>query len=192
MARRGRALPNKEQWACAFRLGRNGVPERVSDTYRSLSTEQYLNRVKNVFVDLQSVQSRRMKSPAWQPPPVGGGWAAHRLLGPFLLLTFLMLAASLIFLEDVRISIRQVLSDNGVQNSFPRPTISGSVLPSSAVRCNRIELPAAYYNDSQGPYNPAAIRHTITGEWLLVYTYDEVSLCLRGFPTIRDSRPVNA
>lgn len=122
-----------------------------------------------------------MKSIPWQPPPVGGGWAAHRLLGPFLLLTFLMLSASLIFLEDVRVSLRQVLVGNGQQNSFPKPTISGSVLPASAVRCNRIQLPAAYYNESQGPYNPAAIRHPLTGEWLLVYTYDEVPLCLRGF-----------
>lgn len=162
------------------------LPSQCEVTFRQSGASFAAHSTLHSF---STVCARRMKSSPWQPPPVGGGWAAHRLLGPFLLLTFLMLAASLIFLEDVRVSLRQVLTGTGTQSSFPKPTISGSVQPASAVRCNRIELPAAYYNDSQGPYNPAAIRHTLTGEWLLVYTYDEVPLCLRGFPNQCARRP---
>jgi hypothetical protein len=105
---------------------------------------------------------------------VAGGWGT-RLLGPFLLLTFLMLAASLMFLEDLRMSVRQALIGKGPLGGYREATISGSVLPASAVMCNRIALAPSYYNESQGPYNPAAIRHPVTGEWLLVYTFDEVS-----------------
>ena len=97
---------------------------------------------------------------------------SQRLLGP-LLLTFLMLGWSLLFLEDLRVSLRQILT--GSTASFgSRPTISGMVQPASALRCNRLSLPASYYNESQGPYNPAAVRHPVTREWLLLYTYDEV------------------
>ncbi len=102
-----------------------------------------------------------------------GGWFVQKLSGPIMLLAFLMLAISLMFLEDLRVSVKQVLVGTVVQTTF-RATISGTVLPASAVRCNRLALPASYYNESQGPYNPAAVRHPISGEWLLVYTYDEV------------------
>lgn len=108
--------------------------------------------------------------PGWLP---GGGAVSQRLLGPFLLLTFLMLGVSLIFLEDLRVSLRQVLTGSTASSGF-RPTISGMVQPASALRCNRLSLPASYYNESQGPYNPAAVRHPVTREWLLLYTYDEV------------------
>jgi hypothetical protein len=84
-----------------------------------------------------------------------------------------MLGVSLLFLEDLRISIKKVLTGGNATAGF-RATISGTVLPASAVRCNRLTLPAMYYNESQGPYNPATVRHPSTGEWLLLYTYDEV------------------
>ena len=122
-----------------------------------------------------------MKSPQWQPLPAAGAWGS-KLLGPFLLITFLMLAASLMFLEDLRTSVRQVLNGTGSLSGPRELTISGSVVPASAVMCNRMALPAEYYNVSQGPYNPAAIRHPVTGEWLLVYTYDEVPTLPRRLP----------
>lgn len=110
----------------------------------------------------------------------GGGWFVQRMYGPITVLAFLMLGVSLLFLEDIRISVKKVLI-GAVPQPIVRATISGTVLPASAVRCNRLALPASFYNESQGPYNPAAVRHPITGEWLLVYTYDEVSRCLGGF-----------
>ena len=106
----------------------------------------------------------------WLP---SGGVISQRLIGSFLLLTFLMLGVSLLFLEDLRVSLRQVLTGSSSASGL-RPTISGTVQPASALRCNRLSLPASYYNESQGPYNPAAIRHPVSREWLLLYTYDEV------------------
>ena len=105
------------------------------------------------------------------------GVASQRLIGSFLLLTFLMLGVSLIFLEDLRVNLRQVLTGSSAASGLSA-TISGTVQPASALRCNRLNLPASYYNESQGPYNPAAVRHPVTREWLLLYTYDEV----RGVP----------
>lgn len=107
----------------------------------------------------------------WLP---SGGVVSQRLIGTFLLLTFLMLGVSLLFLEDLRVSLRQVLTGSSASSGV-RMTISGTVQPASALRCNRLSLPASYYNESQGPYNPAAVRHPVTREWLLLYTYDEVS-----------------
>ncbi len=52
--------------------------------------------------------------------------------------------------------------------------ISASVTPASSVRCNRIRLPAHFYNDTTSPYNPAAMRHPSTGVWYLLHTFDEV------------------
>ena len=106
----------------------------------------------------------------WLP---SGGVISQRLIGSCLLLTFLMLGVSLLFLEDLRVSLRQVLTGSSSLSGL-RPTISGTVQPASALRCNRLSLPASYYNESQGPYNPAAIKHPVSREWLLLYTYDEV------------------
>ena len=44
----------------------------------------------------------------------------------------------------------------------------------SARLCNRINPGPMYVNETQGPYNPAAVRHPRTGEWYLVFTMDEV------------------
>ena len=110
-------------------------------------------------------------SQGWLPT---GGVVSQRLIGTFLLLTFLMMGVSLIFLEDLRVSLRQVLTGSSAASGL-RTTISGTVQPASALRCNRLNLPASFYNESQGPYNPAAVRHPATREWLLLYTYDEVS-----------------
>ena len=46
-------------------------------------------------------------SQGWLPT---GGVVSQRLIGTFLLLTFLMMGVSLIFLEDLRVSLRQVLT----------------------------------------------------------------------------------
>ena len=52
--------------------------------------------------------------------------------------------------------------------------VSATVTPASSVRCSRIKLPARLHNSTTGPYNPAAARHPVTGEWLLLHTLDEV------------------
>ena len=59
-----------------------------------------------------------------------------------------------------------------------QPGVSATVTPASSVRCNRIELPARHHNATTGPYNPAAARHPVTGEWLLLHTLDEVRALL--------------
>ena len=59
-----------------------------------------------------------------------------------------------------------------------QPGVSATVTPASSVRCNRIKLPARLHNDTTGPYNPAAARHPVTGEWLLLHTLDEVRALL--------------
>lgn len=45
----------------------------------------------------------------------------------------------------------------------------------SSRTCSRFKLPIKYINESQGPYNPAAVRLPDTGEWFAVFTMDEVS-----------------
>lgn len=47
--------------------------------------------------------------------------------------------------------------------------------PHSSRICNRIKLPLRYTNESQGPYNPAAIRLPSSGRWYTILTLDEVS-----------------
>eukprot|EP00884_Botryococcus_braunii_P008167 jgi/Botrbrau1/17351/Bobra.0015s0095.1 len=82
----------------------------------------------------------------------------------------------LLSLEDFRSGVRQVVISVPLASSVTKDNsigYSGTVKPASAVLCNRIQLPDQYYNESQGPYNPAAIRHPKTGEWTLVFTYDE-------------------
>jgi hypothetical protein len=62
------------------------------------------------------------------------------------------------------------LGSGGTEEAY----ISASVTPASSVRCNRIRLPAQFYNDTTSPYNPAAMRHPSTGMWYLLHTFDEV------------------
>ncbi len=62
--------------------------------------------------------------------------------------------------------------------------ISASVTPASSVRCNRIRLPAQFYNDTTSPYNPAAMRHPSTGLWYLLHTFDEVRRPSRAAPAL--------
>lgn len=80
-------------------------------------------------------------------------------------------------LEDFRTGVQHVVISvplGSVGVAGKTSALSGTVTPASAVRCNRIQLPERYYNESQGPYNPAAIRHPVTKEWLVVFTFDEV------------------
>ena len=59
--------------------------------------------------------------------------------------------------------------------SVQHSPISATVTPASSVRCNRISLPSRFYNATTAPYNPAAMRNPVTGNWVLVHNYDEVS-----------------
>ena len=98
----------------------------------------------------------------------------------------LLLTATLLCLEDFRASVQQVAvvvvgADPAAAAAAPGG-LAGAVRPPSAVRCQRLALPARFHNESQGPYNPAAVRHPATGEWLAVLTYDEARLLL--FPLI--------
>ena len=49
-----------------------------------------------------------------------------------------------------------------------------SMTPASSVRCNRISLPAHLSNATSAPYNPAAMRHPVSGDWYLLHSVDEV------------------
>ena len=49
----------------------------------------------------------------------------------------------------------------------------GSPVQSSRM-CNRIKVAPHFRNETQGPYNPAAIYHPSTGVWHAVMTLDEV------------------
>ena len=73
--------------------------------------------------------------------------------------------------RDVRGSTGGLL---GRSASGSKLGISATVTPASSVRCNRIKLPARLHNATTGPYNPAAARHPVTGEWLMLHTLDEV------------------
>jgi hypothetical protein len=108
----------------------------------------------------------------------GGGRAVAltRYIAGFCSLTCLaLLGLSLMCLEDVRSHMRtrpstaySHLADGktGISRTLPE-SVSSSVL------CERIELPFEFFNSSTGPYNPGAVRHPGTGEWVLVFTYDE-------------------
>lgn len=97
----------------------------------------------------------------------------RRLVLALVLLVLTIL--SLVYMEDVTGSLRHVIGSPATPSGRQsRATISGLVQPASAVRCNRITLPPQYYNESTGPYNPAAVRHPTSGEWYLFHTYDEV------------------
>ena len=97
----------------------------------------------------------------------------RRLVLALVLLVLTIL--SLVYMEDVTGSLRHVIGSPATPSGrHSRATISGLVQPASAVRCNRITLPPQYYNESTGPYNPAAVRHPTSGEWYLFHTYDEV------------------
>lgn len=93
------------------------------------------------------------------------------------LLVVVGIGLCLLSLEDFRTGVQHVVISvplGSVGVAGKTSALSGTVTPASAVRCNRIQLPERYYNESQGPYNPAAIRHPVTKEWLVVFTFDEV------------------
>ncbi len=91
------------------------------------------------------------------------------------LVLLVLTVLSLLRMEDVTGQLRRVIGSPVLLSDRQRAgTISGLVQPASSVRCNRITLPPRYYNESTGPYNPAAVRHPTSGEWYLFHTYDEV------------------
>ena len=67
-------------------------------------------------------------------------------------------------------------SNLGSSCSTDHKRVSATVTPASSVRCNRIILPARFYNATTAPYNPAAMRHPVSGDWLLMHTFDVVIL----------------
>ncbi|KAK9834907.1 hypothetical protein WJX81_007705 [Elliptochloris bilobata] len=99
------------------------------------------------------------------------GWARTALLTSLAVATVFLLACWL----GVPGS-----SDGGLAGATSQKadSISVTVTPASSVRCNRISLPARFYNATTSPYNPAATRHPVTGEWLLLHTLDEVTFTL--------------
>jgi len=103
---------------------------------------------------------------------------ADTVVPKFVLALVLLVLTVLSFwhMEDLTHSLRRAIGSPVLRADRQRAgTISGFVRPASAVRCNRISLPARFYNESTGPYNPAAVRHPTSGEWYLFHTYDEVS-----------------
>lgn len=89
---------------------------------------------------------------------------------------FCLLVLSLLCLEDFRSHLKSRPSKAYNHPSEREVGISRTVSVPSAVRCARVDLPRRYYNSTSAPYNPGAVRHPRSGEWLLVFTYDEVSL----------------
>ena len=87
---------------------------------------------------------------------------------------FCLLVLSLLCLEDFRSHLKSRPSKAYNHPSEREVGISRTVSVPSAVRCTRINLPRRYYNSTSAPYNPGAVRHPRSGEWLLVFTYDEV------------------
>lgn len=76
----------------------------------------------------------------------------------------------------------QDISEGNLTSSVIQRPISATVTPASSVRCNRINLPARLYNATTAPYNPAATRHPVSGNWFLVHNFDEVyTRAVRGF-----------
>lgn len=67
-------------------------------------------------------------------------------------------------------------SNLGSSCSTDYKRVSAVVTPASSVRCNRISLPARFYNATTAPYNPAAMRHPVSGDWFLMHTFDVVIL----------------
>ena len=73
--------------------------------------------------------------------------------------------------KGTRITMEMRVSRNGPNVSAAGHT---DAHVQSARLCNRIDPGPKYVNETQGPYNPAAVRHPRTGEWHLFFTMDEV------------------
>ena len=88
-------------------------------------------------------------------------------------LVVLTLTASVFVLlyEETRIIMVVRVSSNSPKSSAAGHTAAHV---QTARLCNRIDPEPKYVNETQGPYNPAAVRHPKTGEWYLFFTMDEV------------------
>ncbi len=69
----------------------------------------------------------------------------------------------------------------GSLNSRPLVLQPLAPLVQSSRTCNRIVLPAHLSNDTQGPYNPAAVRDPSTGDWITIFRIEEVRTCNPSF-----------
>lgn len=101
-------------------------------------------------------------------PPASGKWSRTALLVGVVAATLWTVSACWRHVEG---SAHGIPGGSGSRSQLG---ISATVTTASSVRCNRIKLPARLHNATTGPYNPAAARHPVTGEWLLVHTLDEV------------------
>lgn len=73
--------------------------------------------------------------------------------------------------EETRITMEVRVSSKSPDSSAPGHTAAHV---QSARLCNRIDPGPKYVNETQGPYNPAAVKNPKTGEWYLFFTMDEV------------------
>lgn len=53
-------------------------------------------------------------------------------------------------------------------------SVHSTYVVQSSRTCNRMKVPPQYINETQGPYNPAAVRDPSTGKWHAIMTLDEV------------------
>ena len=97
-----------------------------------------------------------------------------RLCGSITLGLTLLGCALVLYCEEAHLSVTVRLTSG---SSSP-PAARYPAQFQSARLCKRISLPSEYLNDTSGPYNPAAARDPNTGEWLLLFTYDEASSVL--------------
>jgi len=94
-----------------------------------------------------------------------------RLYGSITLGLALLGCAIVLYCEEAHLSVTVRLT-----SGFSSPPADRYLAQFQSARlCKRFSLPSEYFNDTSGPYNPAAARNPKTGEWLLLFTYDEAS-----------------
>ena len=94
-------------------------------------------------------------------------WA--RLIAHVALASALISCIGLLLVEDTSVAMIVQFSSGHREGTVMRSPLQTSR------RCNRVDLPSKFTNNTQGPYNPAGVRSPHTGEWLLFFTLDEVS-----------------
>ena len=120
-----------------------------------------------------SVQDRSLTCDmvASAPRAIMGGCIGARLAGSVVLGLTLIACVFTFLYEEKRITMEVHVSSSS--SVYPAATLASARVQSARL-CNRIDLPRQWLNETQGPYNPAAIRHPKTGEWLLFFRIEEV------------------
>ena len=83
-------------------------------------------------------------------------------------------------ISDVGKGVRSVFSTvpllSGPSTALGVRPPSALLRQPTAARCNRLPLPGPLANASAIPTEPAVVKDPATGEWLIFFTYQEVTL----------------